>query len=307
MKSSMSKTPILFLIFNRPNQTMEVLDAIRKYAPERLYIAADGARANKPGEQEVCAQLRAKVLESIDWKCEVKTRFQPSNIGCKLAVSGAIDWFFEQEEMGIILEDDCLPNASFFRFCEELLEYYKEDERIMQISGNNFQFGKKWGDASYYFSKYNHIWGWASWRRAWKLNTLDKSQFDEFVKSNQINYLFQNSSERKFWMSHLKNVYQNNVDTWDAQWTLSMWMQNGLCILPNVNLVSNIGFGEDALHTKDGGHKSSKIPTEEIYKSLKHLDNIVCNFMADLETYERSYKSLSETNIFKKILMSLSS
>lgn len=289
MKSSMSKTPILFLIFNRPNQAMEVLDAIRKHAPERIYIAADGARDTRPGEEEVCAQLRAKVLESIDWKCEVKTRFQPSNIGCKLAVSGAIDWFFEQEEMGIILEDDCLPNTSFFRFCEELLEYYKEDERIMQISGNNFQFGKKWGDASYYFSKYNHIWGWASWRRAWKLNTLDKSQFDEFVKSNQINYLFQNSSERKFWMSHLKNVYQNNVDTWDAQWTLSMWMQNGLCILPNVNLVSNIGFGEDALHTKDGDGIMACVKTEELDNAIFHAKYLNCKIEADSNSFQKIY------------------
>ncbi|MCX6188654.1 MAG: hypothetical protein NTW54_03460 [Bacteroidetes bacterium] len=298
----MTSTPILFLIFNRPDTTLQVFEKIRENKPEKFYIAADGPRSTKPGEQTICDQLRATILAGIDWKCEIKTLFRKENLGCMLAVTGAIDWFFEQEEMGIILEDDCLPNNSFFRFCNELLVHYKDDERIMQISGNNFQFGKKWGEASYYFSKYNHIWGWATWRRAWKLNTLDKSQFDDFVDSNQINYLFQNAGERKFWMDHLKSVYRNSDGSvWDAHWTLSMWMQNGLCILPNVNLVSNIGFGEDALHTKDGGHTSSKIETKEMDSIILHPAYPLRNFLADNDTYNSSYKSLPQKSLAQKI------
>ena len=155
------ETPVLFLVFNRPDTTAQVFEAIRQAKPPRLYVASDGAREDKEGELEKVKQVR-EIVSQVDWNCEVKTLFRDKNLGCKIAVSSAIDWFFEQEEMGIILEDDCLPHPTFFRFCQELLERYRDDERIGMISGNNFQFGRKCTDYSYYFSMYSHIWGWAS-------------------------------------------------------------------------------------------------------------------------------------------------
>ncbi len=286
----MSKSPVLFLIFNRPDPTMLVFETIRKYQPEKLYIAADGGREQKQGEKEKCLKLRNEIINKIDWDCEIHTLFRENNLGCKVAVSSGIDWFFSNEEMGIILEDDCLPNQSFFYFCDELLEKYRDDERVMQIGGNNFQFGKKWGSASYYFSKYNHIWGWASWRRAWDHNSLETTQYEDFIKSNQINYMFKDKNERRFWLDHFNNVYLKKVDTWDAQWTLSFWMQNGLCVLPALNLVTNIGFNMDALHTKDSEHILSNLETEEFSTKLIHPDYFINNFEADTYAFNKIFK-----------------
>ncbi len=283
------QTPILFLVFNRPDTTQRVFEKIKEQRPSKLYIAADGARQENENDQVKCAQV-LEIVSKIDWECEAKTLFRQKNLGCKQAVSEAISWFFENEEMGIILEDDCLPNNSFFPFCEELLHYYKDDERIMHIGGNNFQFGKRWTDATYYFSKYNHIWGWASWRRAWKFYTLDSGLYEDFKKSNQINYLFNLKSEHWFWFDHFDSIYYQKVNTWDAQWTLSMWMQNGLCILPNINLVTNIGFSDDALHTKDPSNIMSGIKTEELDRKIIHPKYVVTNFEADIYAFNKIFK-----------------
>jgi GT2 family glycosyltransferase len=166
MKNSL-ETAILILLFNRPETTIRVFDKISQIKPQRLYIASDGPRKNFDGEKEKVKKVR-EIATRVDWPCEVKTLFRNENLGCKKGVSSAITWFFEQEEQGIILEDDCVPNLDFFTFCESLLDRYAEDERVSVITGNNFQNNKWRGDASYYFSKYNHCWGWASWRRSWK-------------------------------------------------------------------------------------------------------------------------------------------
>src|SRR5512139_3287315 len=161
------KTPVAFIIFNRPDTAERVFAEIAKARPPKLLVVADGPRANRSGEAEKCAATRA-IIDRVDWDCEVLTNFSDTNLGCKNRVSSGIDWVFEQVPEAIILEDDCLPHPTFFRFCEELLERYRDDERIGMISGDNFQLGQKRTDASYYFSRYNHIWGWASWRRAWR-------------------------------------------------------------------------------------------------------------------------------------------
>ncbi len=294
----MTQSPLLFLIFNRHDTTLTVFEKIRQYRPAKLYIAADGARENVWGEKEKCEDLKTKLLASVDWPCEVKTLFRTTNLGCKIAISSAIDWFFEHEEMGIILEDDCLPNPSFFVFCNTLLLQYKDDERIMQISGNNFQFGKTWGEASYYFSNYSHIWGWATWRRAWKLNSLSQELYEEFLKSNQINYLFHTSGERSFWLDHFKKVYNNKIDTWDAQWQISTWMQHGLCVLPNINLVTNIGFNASASRTKDASNKLANLKAKELDEKIRHPAHVINNYMADLNTYHKAYKFSLKARLF---------
>ena len=160
------ETPILFITFNRPDTTKRVFEAIKKIKPKKLFISADGPRENKVGEKQKCLTVRS-IFDNIDWDCEVKTLFQEKNLGCKIAATTAVTWFFQSVEEGIIIEDDCLPNKSFFLFCQKMLATYRKHEAIMHISGTNFQFGNKRGEASYYFSRCIHMWGWATWRRAW--------------------------------------------------------------------------------------------------------------------------------------------
>jgi len=242
------QTPILFLIFNRPDSTKLVFESIRSIKPAKLYIAADGARKHKVGEDLLCKDTRS-IIDLIDWECEIKTLFRNENLGCKIAVSSAIDWFFENEEQGIILEDDCLPNESFYNYCETLLNYYASDERIMHISGNNFQDGNVRGNGSYYFSNYNHIWGWATWKRAWKAYNVDLSFLNETEIETLIEKQFDTKKERLFWNNIFKKVINKTIGTWDYQWTYAVWKNNGLSILPNKNMIANIGFNNNGTHT----------------------------------------------------------
>ncbi|MFL5812871.1 MAG: hypothetical protein ACJ763_04790 [Bdellovibrionia bacterium] len=236
----MSCAPVLLVLFNREDTTSQVFEAIRRQRPAKLFISADGPRLNVPGEAEACQRARA-VVDHIDWPCEVHKRFLTENVGCARGVSEAISWFFDHVDEGIIFEDDCLPDPSFFRFATEILEKYRNEPRIMHISGNNFLFGKKRGNASYYFSHWTHNWGWATWKRAWKY-------FD-------INLLPE--SERK----HI----------WDAQWRMSVEKRGGLAIAPNVNLVSNIGCGRpDATHTYDTAPEYASLRTQEMIFPLSH-------------------------------------
>lgn len=242
-------TPILFLVFNRPDVTQLVFETIRQAKPLRLYIAADGPRKSRPDEVEKCQQVR-QIATRIDWDCEVKTLFREENLGCRVAVSKAISWFFDHEEEGIILEDDCLPHPTFFQYCHELLDYYRHDNRIMVISGTNFQFGRKRGDFSYYFSRFNHCWGWATWRRAWKCYDSNMSAWAYIRDNDYLSHILDNRKSVKNWTNYFDMTYSNKEDTWDRVWTLSCWCQNGLTILPQINLISNIGCGENSTHTK---------------------------------------------------------
>lgn len=274
------KAAVLFLVFNRPDTTKQVFEAIRKAKPPRLYIAADGPRSDREGEADKVQAVRDDVINNIDWPCEVKTLLREKNLGCKYAVSGAITWFFENEEMGIILEDDCLPSQSFFWFCEKLLEKYKNHTKVWHIGGNNFQDGIRRGNNSYYFSVFNHVWGWAGWRRAWKYYDLELKGLPHFVKTNMIKDVFKNNIDQKYWLSCFQNTYNNKINTWDYQWTFTMWSNDGLAIYPNVNLVGNIGFGDDAVHTMDANHRYSNLPRFEMNK-LTHPPYIVRDIRAD--------------------------
>jgi hypothetical protein len=274
------KTAVLFLVFNRPDTTAQVFEAIRLAQPPRFYIAADGAREDKEGEAEKVKQVR-EIVANIDWDCEVKTLYREKNLGCKIAVSSAIDWFFEHEEMGIILEDDCLPHPTFFRFCEELLEKYRDDERIMMISGENFQFGRKRTEYSYYFSRYNHIWGWASWRRAWKHYDVDMKLWPEIRNGKWLYDIFRNKNVVLSWRKIFDNTYQGKINTWDYQWTFACLVQSGLSILPN--LISNIGFGLNSTHAM-GQSKFSNMQFEPVNFPLAHPLFILHDDLADIFT-----------------------
>lgn len=282
-------TAVLFLIFNRLDVTKQVFQAIRQAKPPRLYLAADGARKNTEGEAEKVIAVREYVLQNVDWDCEVKTLFRDKNLGCKYAVSGAIDWFFEQEEMGVILEDDCLPSQSFFWFCEELLKRYKDDMRVWHVSGNNFQNGVVRGDSDYYFSKYNHIWGWATWANRWRHYDVEMSDFSMFEEQQQILSIFTKKSSQKYWADVFQKVSNNKIDTWDYQWTYTVLANSGLSILPNRNLISNMGFGEEATHTLDAGSRYSKLKKHNISLPMAHCRSVLFNYAADKYTESQMF------------------
>lgn len=242
------KTAVLFVVFNRPETTAKVFEAIRRAKPIRLYIAADGARPGRPGEAEKVAKVR-EVLANVDWFCEVKTFFRETNLGCKYAVSDAITWFFEHEDEGIILEDDCLPSQSFFWFCEEMLNRYRHDKSVMSITGTNITKEISF-DGDYFFSRYALMWGWASWASAWREYDLE---LDSWPQSHQLAHLrslgLSGLIERITWRDILSRTKNKLVDTWDYQWIYTCWFCGGLTIAPAKNLIKNIGFSADATHT----------------------------------------------------------
>lgn len=288
------KTAILFLVFNRLDTTKQVFEAIRRAKPPRLYIAADGARENRQGEDTKVQAVRDYILSNIDWDCEVKTLFREQNLGCKYAVSTAITWFFENEEMGIILEDDCLPSQSFFWFCEELLERYKDDMRVWHIGGSNFQNGTKRGNSDYYFSKYNLIWGWAGWSNRWKLYDVE---LDSIIDTEFLEKTFTDKNAVKYWIKPFHDIKAKKVDTWDYQYTFSMWKYDGLAILPNVNMISNIGFGADATHTTKEGILSNVSRFDLFLKH--HPTHIYQNIEADQHVF---YSYFSNKSFISKII-----
>ena len=201
------------------------------------------------GEANACAAVR-RIATAVDWPCELHTLFRDWNLGCKAGVSSAITWFFQNEEQGIILEDDVLPMPSFFRYCDELLDRYREDERIAMISGCNLIANRFTPRASYFFSSYNHIWGWASWRRAWRHYDVRMSGWSEWVNGGGLTRVFRGDRlTEKYWRLALEGVVSRNVDTWDHQWTFACWKTGGMCVLPARNQTQNLGFGAGATHT----------------------------------------------------------
>lgn len=239
--------PILFLVFNRPEETKRVLEVIRQYAPQEIYLAADGPREGNSNDATNCTKVK-EVLSTIDWPCKVHTLFRDKNLGCKVAVSSAITWFFEQVEYGIILEDDILPDPSFFTFCAKLLELYKDDERIMHITGFNVAEKWKYKSQEFHGSRFGGIWGWASWKRAWKhYDVTIKFWENKALQETILNTYFpENMREgrRKLY----DDLYDGLINTWDYQWTLCRLKQDGVCLVPALNLIKNIGFNELSTH-----------------------------------------------------------
>jgi len=284
---SLLNTPVLFLVFNRLDTTQKVFFEIRKAHPKKLYLAADGPRNIE--EKLKTDAVREFILNNIDWDCEVKTLFRKKNLGCGKAVSSAISWFFKNEKRGIILEDDCLPDPTFFTFCQELLEKYKDNAQIMHISGDNYQYnGGVKVKESYFFSKYPHIWGWATWRRAWKKHDFKMKNWTKIKKSKQKNYLFDDKEQELSFSEWFDNLSKNPYSTWDVQWVFSIWYNKGLCVYPNKNLVKNIGFGVDSTHTSSTPNFVKGIPLESINKII-HPKVIVRNFIADKFDFKKCF------------------
>lgn len=278
--------PVVFIIFNRPGLTQRVFAEISKAKPPKLYVIADGPRADSPHDPEKCAATR-EIVEKIDWECQVIKDYSDSNMGCGKRISSGLDKVFSLEEEAIILEDDCLPHPTLFRFYQELLSRYRDDGRIISIGGNNYRFAQQRMKYSYHFSRYPHIWGWATWRRVWQ-NYYDfkMSLWPEIRDSNWLYDIFSSiraeaglekdrfsihggSDDVTYWQNKFDIVHKGILDIWDYQFFFACFMQNGLAVLPNVNLVTNIGFGADATHT-GGKSELADVPTESMQFPLKH-------------------------------------
>lgn len=272
------KTPVLFLIFNRPAETKASFAAIRESRPRRLYIAADGPRTDHPDDAELCKRARQVALK-VDWPCEVTTRFLEENAGCAKAVGDALRDFFSQEEEGIVLEDDCVAHSDFFTYCQTLLERYRNDERVSMIGGSNYQFGKRRGSASYYFSALTHVWGWATWARTFALYDRSMPGLEEFIKSRLATCALTRHGFEHFAKS-FSMAALGLIDSWAYPFEYSIWKNNGgFGILPNVNLVRNIGF------TGSGTHTNARSPLElrgvNPLGEMVHPDAVERNFEAD--------------------------
>lgn len=281
-------SPILFLIFNRPDTTLQVFNEIKKASPPRLYIAADGPRPEKPGEAELCEHARA-IVENIDWDCQVETLYQNKNVGCKQAVSSAITWFFSAEEEGVILEDDCLPSADFFRYCDVMLNRYRYDSRVRHIAGANLQLGKKWGEASYYFANQTHVWGWASWRRVWSDYDKDLSKISQQEAYANFDKVFDDPLIAEEWRHIFNRLMKGSVDTWDYQLAIINFFNNSLSVNPNVNLITNIGCRADGTHTTSSENPYANLPGETLGE-IVHPKFMLPERGADYAVFERDFK-----------------
>lgn len=237
--------PVTFIIFNRPDTTKLVFDKIRKIKPTKLYVISDGPRNSE--EENLVKQTRS-IIASVDWDCEVQTNYAEKNMECGLRIASGLDWVFEKEEYSIILEDDCVPDLSFFAFCRELLLEYKDDERMMYISGNNFH-GNVNFTGSYDFVRIGWIWGWATWRRAWEKYDFEIKTWKQVKESNLLDGYY-SKEEQAVFARNLDGLFADDYSVWDYQWQYTNAVNSGLCIVPCVNLVNNIGFDQNATHTK---------------------------------------------------------
>lgn len=276
-------TPIGLIIFNRPEKTARVLERLRALKPLHLLIVADGPRTEQ--ERSRCEATRA-VIDTIDWDCTIRKNYSEVNLGCRRRVSSGISWIFEQVDQAIILEDDCLPEPSFFPYCAELLERYKDDARVMHISGDNFQQSNPRFSIpeSYYFSRVPHVWGWASWRRAWKLYDVDLSEWPTVKENQLLKKSLPEEAARLHWEHVFQQYYDKKIDSWDGQWVYCCLMHGGLSANPCVNLIENIGFDADATHSIDNADMFACLPTEPLVFPLVHPAETSVQRQADVYT-----------------------
>ena len=296
MTAASLKTPVLFLVFNRPETTKKVFDAIRQARPKRLYVVADGPRKNNLGDAERCAEVR-RIVCSVDWDCEFRTQFRDENFGCGKGLTEGINWFFRNETEGIILEDDCLPSETFFRFSSELLEYYRNDTRVMSVAGNNFErFYTREREYSYTFSNHTYIWGWATWRRAWELNDYQMKLYGEIKQKKYLRGHYNSIYERDLFEYVFEQVWKdgekvNKRNVWDYQWQFACKIHSGLTVVPNRNLIVNIGFGAGGTNTTNMKASDFNLLLEEISFPLHHPDFVMVNREREDRTFQLMHTS----------------
>jgi hypothetical protein len=295
MASALS-TPVAFIIFNRPEQTVEVFSTIRSARPPQLFVIADGPRSHVQSDAARCAAARA-IVGRVDWPCKVHRRFAKQNLGLRRNVSEGIDWLFAQTDRAIILEDDCLPHPTFFPFCEELLARYAQDRHVAAISGTNLNPAetKPPNEESYYFSRFCHIWGWASWRRAWQLCDPAMKEWPALRRTDWLKRRCENGTSENFWRRHFDDSYTRRPDslsTWDVPWLFGCWEHDLVSIVPRNNLVANIGFGVDAAHTRSRT-RAATLPTTPMQFPLCHPQDKIVNAAADRHIQENFFEGIT--------------
>ena len=288
------RTPVALFVFNRPDTTRLVFESIRLARPPELFIIADGPRPACPDDQERCKSVR-NIVDEVDWPCKVLKNFADTNLGCRKRVSTGLDWVFAQVPETIILEDDCLPDQTFFRFCNELLELYREDERVMTICGTNTLFSDKVGEFSYYFSDFSHVWGWATWRSTWNHYDLEMRKWPTLRDNRWLSKKFPDNSIWRYWERIFEFTYNGRLKTWDYQLAFACMVNNGLSVVPRTNLISNLGFGPDATITKNH-HKLANMPIKPLEFPLVHPPKVAV--ATDLD-------KITSNNIFFRPLLSL--
>ena len=289
----LGSTPVAYVVFNRPRHTRQTFAAIRAYRPSQLFIIADGPRASHPADIERCREVRNLVSE-IDWPCEVQRNFSEENLGCRQRVSSGLDWVFSIVDRAIVLEDDCLASPEFFSFCDTLLERYSVNDSVWVVSGNSYQPQYRRGDGSYFFSKNPDIWGWATWRRAWRHYRADLPFLSEWLKSQRWKQDFPTRYEQRFFRRIFSEALSGTVDSWAYLWVGCVIYGGGLSATPNANLVTNIGFDDEATHTTSRSLKYDRTPLG----AMTHPSQIAAD--AEADAYFR--RKFSDPGLSKRLL-----
>ncbi len=299
----MINTPVLFLTYKRFETSEKVFNSIKKAQPRKLYFVSNAPKTFDEEEITKVSKVRS-LIHQIDWKCEVVTLFREVYLDVQESISNSIDWFFTQEEMGIILEDDCVPSQSFYEFCEEMLKYYKYDERVYSVGGCCFLEDPIHSENEYMFSNHTYIWGWATWRRAWLQYDLHMTEWPEYKKSKEFKSLFTNYLVRYYWSDLFDKVYLKELKTWDYQWLYSIWKNKGYSIIPNRNLVTNIGFGIDSNFTHDQSSIEANIKSKEILPPFTYQSNT--NFNVEEQKFVEKYVyKINTLNVLVNLLYKL--
>lgn len=283
----MFPTPVVLIIYRRPELARQVFDVIRDIQPSELFVIADGPKDES--ETEVCQSTR-RVVERIDWNCRLTTDFSDHNLGPRHRVVTGLEGVFRAVDRAIVLEDDCVPSPSFFEFCQQLLEYYAGDQRVWEIGGCNFQMGHSRTKASYYFSKYVHTWGWATWRRSWEKFDPDIESWPTLRNNGALGSVWASRAEEAYWTRVFDRVHDGRISTaWDFQWLYAMWCQGARSVVPDTNLISNVGFGHGASHHVDMDPALADLPRAEMVE-LRHPDCLTPVREADEFEFRRVYR-----------------
>ena len=301
-------TAVAFIIFNRPDLAARVFSEIAKVKPPKLFVIADGPRDDHPDDSEKCAAARA-IIERVDWECEVLKNYSDVNLGCGYRPATGNSWVFENVEEAIILEDDCVPSPTFFRFCEELLEKYRNDKRVMVISGRNSLFGQRLTPYSYSFRRYMSCMAWATWRRAWHHYDIEMKLWPTLRNTPWLLDILGDHRAVEYWQNIFEQAHGNagEVDYWDYQWLFACWAQNGLAIVPRNNLIRNIGYGPNSTHTKSPNSPGRNLPTEDMVFPLRHPPYVVPDREAELLLLERGVlKKRQRPTLYRRVRRKLS-
>jgi len=289
------QTPVAFFIFNRPSLTQQVFAAIARARPSRLLVVGDGPRGDHPNDAELVRDAR-RVIDQVEWPCEVVTCYSDFNLGCKRRVATGLDWVFSQVPEAVILEDDTLPDASFFPFCEELLARYRGDERVHMVSGFTIFEPGRFTEDSYYFSRCYHVWGWAGWARAWSHYDVEMRRWPEVRETRWLVELLGGEAEARIAREIFDSTYAGRVTTWDFQWVFSSWLRGGVSITPNANLVTNIGYGPLATNERNSDHLVARLGSYSVRFPLRHPCEVEILQVADATEWRTAYPNYFPTD-----------